>query len=77
MRNIGVMKLLVTIFMANIIESYMAPILIKAYINVPITFLIFSFVTYKPNKKAYKAFVLNLDLYITKLNNKKVIGIFI
>ena len=34
MRNIGVMKLLVAIFVANIIESYIAPILIKAYINV-------------------------------------------
>ena len=43
MRNIGVMKLLVTIFVANIIESYIAPILIKAYINIPITFLLFSF----------------------------------
>ncbi|MDB2704143.1 hypothetical protein N9Z21_01915 [Gammaproteobacteria bacterium] len=33
--------------------------------------------TYRPNKKAYKAFVLNLDLKIAKLNIKKVMGIFI
>ena len=56
MRNIGVMKLLVAIFVANIIESYIAPILIKAYINIPITFLLFSFVIYKSRFK-HKRFI--------------------
>jgi hypothetical protein len=47
MSNIGNIKLLVIIFIANILESFLAPILIKVHINIPITFLIFSFTIYK------------------------------
>ena len=62
MNSIGNIKLLGIIFIANILESFLAPILIKAYINIPITFLIFSFTIYKSrfNTNALYAFLFGL-----------------
>ena len=72
MRNIGVMKLLAIIFMANIIESYIAPILIKAYINIPITFLIFSFVIYKSRFNTNALYTFLLGLYVDFISDSPI-----
>ena len=47
MNKIGLFKILFLLFTADYIESLVAPILINAYINLPLTFLTFSFIIYK------------------------------
>jgi len=72
MKNIGIIKLLVVIFMANIIESYIAPMLIKAYINIPITFLIFSFVIYKSTFNTNALYAFLFGLYVDLISDSPV-----
>ena len=72
MNNIGYIKLLVIIFIANFLESFLAPILIKAHINIPITFLMFSFAIYKSrfNTSAFYAFL--FGLYVDFISSSPV-----
>ena len=72
MKNIGIIKLLVVIFMTNIIESYIAPMLIKAYINIPITFLIFSFVIYKSTFNTNALYAFLLGLYVDLISDSPI-----
>jgi rod shape-determining protein MreD len=62
MSNISTAKLLILIYIVNLIEGFIAPLLVKAYINIPITFLIFSFAIYKSrfNTNAFYAFLFGL-----------------
>ena len=52
MRNVGTVKLLIIIFVLNILESFIAPHLINFYIILPITFLFFSLAIYNSNRNS-------------------------
>ena len=64
MKKIGIIRLLVIIFAANIIESYIAPHLVNLYIVFPITFIIFSFTLYKSNSNTSALYAFLLGLYV-------------
>ena len=72
MKNIGIIKLLVVIFMTNIIESYIASLLIKAYINIPITFLIFSFAIYKSTFNTNALYAFLFGLYVDLISDSPI-----
>ena len=72
MKNIGIIKLLVVIFMTNIIESCIASLLIKAYINIPITFLIFSFVIYKSTFNTNALYAFLFGLYVDLISDSPI-----
>ena len=72
MKNISIIKLLVVIFITNIIESYIAPMLIKAYINIPITFLIFSFVIYKSTFNTNALYAFLFGLYVDLISDSPI-----
>ena len=72
MSNIGNIKLLVIIFIANILESFLAPILIKAHINIPITFLIFSFTIYKSRFNTNALYAFLFGLYVDFISSSPI-----
>jgi len=50
MKKIGLFKFLLIIFLANTVESFFAPYLIKFFISFPITFLAYSLTIYNSSK---------------------------
>ena len=64
MRNIGITKFLIIIFISNILESFIAPYLITFHVTVPITFLIFSYAIFKTNQRLNPLFAFLCGLYV-------------
>ena len=64
MRNIGITKFLIIIFISNVLESFIAPYLITFHVNVPITFLIFSYAIFKTNQRLNPLFAFLCGLYV-------------
>ena len=64
MRNIGITKLLIIIFIANIIESLLAPQLINFYLSIPVTFLIYSFAIFRSSRKLNPLLAFSCGLYV-------------
>ena len=64
MRNIGTVKLLIIIFILNILESFIAPLLINFYISLPVTFLVFSLAIYNSNRNSNPLFAFLCGLYL-------------
>ena len=69
MRNIVITKFLIIIFIANIIESFLAPYLINFYISIPITFLIFSFAIFRSNRILNPIFIFLCGLYVDLISS--------
>jgi rod shape-determining protein MreD len=57
-------KLLLIIFIANIFESFLSPYLIKAFINLPITFLFFSMFLYKSKTNINPFYIFLIGLFV-------------
>ena len=72
MSNIGAIKLLMILFVVNIIENNTAPVLIKAFINIPITFLIFSFVIYKSKFNTNALYAFSFGLYVDVISDSPI-----
>ena len=72
MNNIGYIKLLVIIFIANFLESFLAPILVKVYINIPITFLMFSFTIYKSRFNTNALYAFLFGLYVDFISSSPI-----
>jgi rod shape-determining protein MreD len=64
MRNIRTLKLLIIIFVLNILESFIAPHLINFYISLPITFLVFSLAIYNSNRNSNPLFAFLCGFYL-------------
>ena len=64
MRNIGITKFLIIIFISNVLESFIAPYLITFHVSVPITFLIFSYAIFKSNQRLNSLFAFLCGLYV-------------
>lgn len=64
MRNIGITKFLIIIFISNVLESFIAPYLITFHVSVPITFLIFSYAIFKSNQRLNPLFAFLCGLYV-------------
>ena len=80
MRNIGITKFLIIIFIANVVESLFAPYLINFYLSVPITFLIFSFAIFRSNRRLNPFFIFLCGLYVDLISGSPFglnAGIFI
>ena len=69
MRNIRAVKLLIIIFILNILESFIAPYLINFYINLPITFLVFSLAIYNSNRNSNPLFAFLCGLYLDLISS--------
>ena len=69
MRNIRPVKLLIIIFILNILESFIAPYLINFYINLPITFLVFSLTIYNSNRNSNPLFAFLCGLYLDLISS--------
>ena len=69
MRNIGITKLLIIIFIANIIESLLAPQLINFYLSIPVTFLIFSFAIFRSSRKPNPLLTFSCGLYVDLISS--------
>ena len=72
MNNIGYINLLVIIFIANFLESFLAPILVKVYINTPITFLMFSFAIYKSRFNTNALYAFLFGLYVDFISSSPI-----
>jgi len=72
MSYIALIKSLIIIFIANIIESYLAPIMIKAYINIPITFLIFSYMIYKSSLNISPIYAFLFGIYVDFISDSPI-----
>jgi len=64
MRNISTAKLLIIIFISNIVESILAPYLIGFYINLPLAFLVFSLAIYNSNYNSNPLFAFLYGFYL-------------
>ena len=69
MRNIGTVKLLIIIFVLNILESFIAPHLINFYISLPITFLVFSLAIYNSNRNSNPLFTFFCGFYLDLISS--------
>ena len=69
MRNIGTVKLLIIIFVLNILESFIAPHLINFYISLPITFLVFSLAIYNSNRNSNPLFAFFCGFYLDLISS--------
>ena len=69
MRNIGITKFLIIIFISNILESFIAPYLITFHVTVPITFLIFSYAIFKSNQRLNPLFAFLCGLYVDLISS--------
>ena len=69
MRNISTAKLLIIIFISNILESIIAPYLISFYINLPLAFLVFSFAIYNSNYNSNPLFAFLSGLYLDLISS--------
>ena len=69
MRNIGTIKLLIIIFVLNILESSIAPRLINFYISLPITFLVFSLAIYNSNHNSNPLFAFFCGFYLDLISS--------
>lgn len=69
MRNIGTVKLLIIIFVLNILESFIAPHLINFYISLPITFLVFSLAIYNSNRNPNPLFTFFCGFYFDLISS--------
>ena len=69
MRNIGIIKFLIVIFISNSLESLIAPHLIGLYLSIPITFLIFSFTIYRSNRNVNPLFAFLCGFYVDLISS--------
>ena len=72
MNKIGLFKILFLLFTADYLESLLAPILINAYINLPLTFLTFSFIIYKSGSYSRPIFSFLLGLYVDIISDSPI-----
>lgn len=72
MNKIGLVKILFLLFTADYLESLLAPILINAYINLPLTFLTFSFIIYKSGSYSSPIFSFLLGLYVDIISDSPI-----
>ena len=80
MRNMSITKFLIIIFIANIIESLLAPQLINFYLSIPVTFLIFSFAIFRSSRKLNPLLAFSCGLYVDLISSSPFglnAGIFI
>lgn len=64
MNQRGLISILVILFFANILESYTAPTLILFNINIPVTFFIFSYISYEAQTNTSPFFSFGIGLFI-------------
>ncbi len=64
MNQMSLISILIILFFADILESYTAPFLILFYINIPITFFIFSYISYNLQTNPSPFFSFGIGLYI-------------
>ena len=69
MRNIGIIKFLIIIFISNVLESLIAPHLIGFYLSIPITFLIFSFAIFRSNRNVHPLFAFLCGFYVDLISS--------
>lgn len=62
MNQMSLIRILIILFFTNILESYISSILILFYINIPLTFLVFSYIsnTSKTNPSPFFSFSMGL-----------------
>ena len=64
MNQMSLIRILIILFFTNILESYISPILIQFYINIPLTFLVFSFISYISKTNPSPFFSFSMGLFI-------------
>lgn len=72
MSNISLLKMLLILFLADYIESFTAPILIKAFITFPITFLVFSFSIYRSSSNLSSFFAFFTGLCVDIISDSPI-----
>lgn len=64
MKNPGIIRFLIIIFILNVLESFIAPLIIGFYLSLPITFLIFSFAIFRINQNVNPLFAFLFGFYV-------------
>ena len=72
MNNVSIPKVILILFIVDYIESITAPILIQAFINIPLTFLVFSFVVYRSNSNPGSIFAFFIGLYVDIISDSPI-----
>ena len=72
MNNVSIPKVILILFIVDYIESLTAPILIQAFINIPLTFLVFSFVVYRSNSNPGSIFAFFIGLYVDIISDSPI-----
>lgn len=72
MNNVSIPKVILILFIVDYIESITAPILIQAFINIPLTFLVFSFVVYRANSNLGSIFAFFIGLYVDIISDSPI-----
>ena len=72
MNNVSIPKVILILFIVDYIESITAPILIQAFINIPLTFLVFSFVVYRANSNPGSIFAFFIGLYVDIISDSPI-----
>ena len=69
MNQINPIKFLAILFLSNLFESYIAPVLIGILVSLPITFLVFSFIIYRSKNNTNALYAFGIGLYIDLISN--------
>ena len=69
MNQINPIKFLAILFLSNLFESYIAPVLIGILVSLPITFLVFSFIIYRSKNNTNAIYAFGIGLYIDLISN--------
>ena len=69
MKAPGILKTMLILFLANYLESIIAPTLIKIYVAVPLTFIVFSALTYRFSQNINPIYAFSLGLFIDLISN--------
>ena len=72
MNYISIPKVILILFVVNHIESLTAPILIQAFINLPLTFLVFSLVVYRSNSNPGSIFAFFIGFYVDIISDSPI-----
>lgn len=69
MKAPGILKTMLILFLVNYLESFTAPSLLKIYVAVPLTFIVFSALAYRSSQNINPFYALSIGLYVDLISN--------
>ena len=69
MKAPGILKTMLILFLVNYLESFTAPSLLKIYVAVPLTFIVFSALAYRSSQNINPFYALSIGLFVDLISN--------